>query len=1568
MRKERLKTKISAILMAVSLAATGTFAGMTDVRAAEESTTAQGSVQEAQSWQESNVSEQSSESVTLGETTQDEMTQETEAQESSAPETSASEEIQEEPSTENFSENETSKAFEEESTEKELTEEESTEEESIEEESTEEKSSEEESTEDEYEIALLDLGDVTQIIQITSCQIAGSQVVVKGKLNHKFRTADDTLYLFEEPMYQKDITSSPIAQVKKEDTFEFSVPLNNNTAQSKLYSKFFVGMKFKDGTYQALSDGYFITNPEVLAANQSAYPQARSKKGLLTETAFGTDIEELGLSYTNVNIIVNELFRGSGCSYTYNGKTYQYSSKYIAQLDQTLLLYQRNNVIVNAILLWQPDANYNFGYPGANLSIGAYHGWNVVSKEGIESISAVLHFLGERYGRSDNAYGHIASWTVGNEVNADTSWNYTGHQSAADYAYIYTNMMRITSQAVKSSCAHARIFMSLDMYWHGVSGGSRYDGREMIDYVNTYMKAEGDIEWGVAFHPYGNPLTEAEWWNDNATFNENAIFISMENISVLTGYLCKNGLRNPDGSVKHIILSEQGYTSHSFNQGNVEWKQAAALAYAYYVTEANPYIDAFIAMREVDAKPEADAGIHQGLWYNDENKAWCTFAKKPAWTVWKYIDTDQSFAYTDSLAPIVGLSSFSSIYGSVMAARSRSVDLGNGGYAASCSAGNSLMDGWYGEYGLTSCNADSQKIVANAGTNSAFTYAGVARQGMVDFSSQRYFCFSISGTAGDSQNLRVRMRFTSGQDTLESEVALLKDTNQMIYADLGDWKGRSSVSKIQIWVQQDGTENWQNGSFTISNICQSSSISTTTAPSLTITESGYTGVTGNAFSAYCKVSGTKPIARVEYSAWNIAASTQTTVTKTGNISGNYSQCDFSISEFGGRTGAYGVRIVAYDTDNVASEPALVSVTVKGAAEALVIYNAYTTDISYSGFTFTVEAASDYGLSGSSSVAVWSSTAGQAKSLQWYPLTFVNGSATVRVDISKHGNYRGEYNCHAYVTDNKGTKKLYALTASVPTPVPKITSASVTDVNVFGYQVRANFESPLGASKAELKTWNDKLGSGAAVTTNMTISGSTVTAYVQTSAHQNQSGTYHSVIYLYDKAGNCVTRTLDVQVPEDLDRDLAKPQITASCTQVNNDSYRISFQYDTYFGVNAIRIATWTEENGQDDLVWRDVSYNASTKSGYIDLPAKDKKGGPYINDIYIWDQAGQFGMYRVITTTPSKMPKIVKLTVSEVSSTGYRVTAQFEAASGVSKVLMPTWTENNGQDDLTWYQASISQNTATYYVRTSEHNNEYGTYITHVYVYDKDGDVALEGVYVPLDQNTQNGYTGLLLRDGKWKYYQNGAAAENYTGLVSNNGSWYYVENAEVNWNYTGMTYYQGSWYYVKAGVVDWVYTGLCSYNGNWYYIKNGQVNWAYTGLCMYNNAWYYIKNGQVNWTYTGPCQYNGTYYYVENGVLNWNYDISTDSGKTYASILVEPDVDYQEAMEIAQEKADQLESDGTQSVAVMMQQTKQDKQETVPELSGSSEQQTVGRQLETNWFVLVIKAFFSYLKECIGR
>ena len=39
---------------------------------------------------------------------------------------------------------------------------------------------------------------------------------------------------------------------------------------------------------------------------------------------------------------------------------------------------------------------------------------------------------------------------------------------------------------------------------------------------------------------------------------------------------------------------------------------------------------------------------------------------------------------------------------------------------------------------------------------------------------------------------------------------------------------------------------------------------------------------------------------------------------------------------------------------------------------------------------------------------------------------------------------------------------------------------------------------------------------------------------------------------------------------------------------------------------------------------------------------------------------------------------------------------------------MPTWTNANGQDDLVWHQASVSGDTATFYVPSSAHKGESG--------------------------------------------------------------------------------------------------------------------------------------------------------------------------------------------------------------------------------------------------------------------
>ena len=65
----------------------------------------------------------------------------------------------------------------------------------------------------------------------------------------------------------------------------------------------------------------------------------------------------------------------------------------------------------------------------------------------------------------------------------------------------------------------------------------------------------------------------------------------------MTDYLQKEEFLTDSGEVRHVILSEIGYTS---SQG--QDLQAASFVYAYKVIEANQYIDSMLFSRETDHK------------------------------------------------------------------------------------------------------------------------------------------------------------------------------------------------------------------------------------------------------------------------------------------------------------------------------------------------------------------------------------------------------------------------------------------------------------------------------------------------------------------------------------------------------------------------------------------------------------------------------------------------------------------------------------------------------------------------------------------------------------------------------------------------------------------------------------------------------------------------------------------------------------------------------------------------------------------------------------------------------
>lgn len=100
----------------------------------------------------------------------------------------------------------------------------------------------------------------------------------------------------------------------------------------------------------------------------------------------------------------------------------------------------------------------------------------------------------------------------------------------------------------------------------------------------------------------------------------------------------------------------------------------------------------------------------------------------------------------------------------------------------------------------------------------------------------------------------------------------------------------------------------------------------------------------------------------------------------------------------------------------------------------------------------------------------------------------------------------------------------------------------------------------------------------------------------------------------------------------------------------------------------------------------------------------------------------------------SVSPTISNCHVYGQTTTSYNVACTVSDNVGVVSVKFPTWTNANGQDDLIWHEGYINGNTAAVTIQTSQHNNEAGLYITHVYAYDAAGNVGTGGISTTIDR------------------------------------------------------------------------------------------------------------------------------------------------------------------------------------------------------------------------------------------
>ena len=168
----------------------------------------------------------------------------------------------------------------------------------------------------------------------------------------------------------------------------------------------------------------------------------------------------------------------------------------------------------------------------------------------------------------------------------------------------------------------------------------------------------------------------------------------------------------------------------------------------------------------------------------------------------------------------------------------------------------------------------------------------------------------------------------------------------------------------------------------------------------------------------------------------------------------------------------------------------------------------------------------------------------------------------------------------------------------------------------------------------------------------------------------------------------------------------------------------------------------------------DAYYNVGEFHGFNTSISTSKTGWQEVA-IYAINIGGGDHTYLGCSTvyiTPADItpPTISNVVVSDVTSSGYTVTCTVTDNSGISSVSFPTWTEYNDQDDLFWREGTISGNTVTFRVNTSEHNNESGKYITHIYAYDIPGNCTS----IAINANVPDSYVS--------SYYYNGHTYEVY--------------------------------------------------------------------------------------------------------------------------------------------------------------------------------------------------------------
>ncbi|HFI2434952.1 TPA: GBS Bsp-like repeat-containing protein, partial [Streptococcus suis] len=244
--------------------------------------------------------------------------------------------------------------------------------------------------------------------------------------------------------------------------------------------------------------------------------------------------------------------------------------------------------------------------------------------------------------------------------------------------------------------------------------------------------------------------------------------------------------------------------------------------------------------------------------------------------------------------------------------------------------------------------------------------------------------------------------------------------------------------------------------------------------------------------------------------------------------------------------------------------------------------------------------------------------------------------------------------------------------------------------------------------------------------------------VNKAQHKNTTGKYNSHVYYLTKDGALTgigTTSATLQEP--------KPTGTVSVANVNTQAGTYDVVIKNVYSPTAIDkvyVPTWTENKGQDDIIWHVASRQVDGSYKYTVKKSEHKnETGNYISHVYYRGKDGKqtyigatvanLATTNSGSTTSNKLSGTISISNINAESGSFVVkVTNVSSPNGVKSVLVPTWTENKSVDDIVFHEA-VRQADGSYeaIIKKSEHKNETGKYITTVYYIGNNGNRTFVG-------------------------------------------------------------------------------------------------------------------------------------------------------------------------------------------------------------------------------------------------